>query len=191
MIRTVKPKLTLFKAALLDAIRQYVELDFSLTRLELQKIAYFLNESWPGYMLDYAAGKYGPFSTKLEHDLHDMDGHWLIGCGDNADPRTEIELSDTALDAVEQFMAKYDPEMPYIKSKNRALEVMRGFETPFGMELLSTTHWLAAHGTPPATTIDEAFTMIQNWNQHKKELFERAHVACAWKRLEDQGWIIR
>ena len=57
MIRTVKPKLTLFKAALLDAIRQYVELDFSLTRLELQKIAYFLNESWPGYMLDYAAGK--------------------------------------------------------------------------------------------------------------------------------------
>jgi O-acetyl-ADP-ribose deacetylase (regulator of RNase III) len=59
-IGTKRPKLTVARALLLALMGRYAELDYRLTLLEIQKMAYFLQESGEPLRLNYEAGLYGP-----------------------------------------------------------------------------------------------------------------------------------
>jgi hypothetical protein len=62
-----------------------------------------------------------------------------------------------------------------------------GFETPYGLELLATTHWVAVHdgARDPST----AAQLVRQWSPRKARLFTDEHVAVAWQRLEEGGWL--
>src|SRR5690606_8308638 len=62
-------------------------------------------------------------------------------------------------------------------------------ESPYGMELLATVHWVASNDSPPATTLDEAVERIHAWSARKKRNMPREHIELAWTRLCDLGWI--
>ena len=63
-------------------------------------------------------------------------------------------------------------------------ELIKGFETTFGMELLSTVYWVATR--EEAKTLDEAVSKIYAWNDRKR-MFEPRHIELAWDRLEQYG----
>jgi len=67
--------------------------------------------------------------------------------------------------------------------------VIDGFETPYGMELLSSVHWVTAHATAPATNASEAVAQVRDWNSRKQTLFREEHMRTAWDRLVSVGWI--
>jgi len=71
----------------------------------------------------------------------------------------------------------------------RVNRLIEGFETPYGLELLSSVHWLAAHATPPAEGKDEAVEGIAAWNERNRLMFRPEHVHLAWDRLATQGWV--
>jgi len=54
-IRTKRPKLTLARALLLRLMQQYSEMAYRLTLLEIQKLAYFLQEAGQPLRLRYVA----------------------------------------------------------------------------------------------------------------------------------------
>jgi hypothetical protein len=65
-------------------------------------------------------------------------------------------------------------------------EVVEGFETPFGMELLATVHWVAKHadlGSKESIT-----AAVHTWSE-RKSMFKPPHIAAALAQLERQGWI--
>jgi hypothetical protein len=70
--------------------------------------------------------------------------------------------------------------------------LIEGFETPYGMELLATVHWVATKGGPKhrqlAAGPEAAVVQIHAWNPRKKRVFKENHVFKAWSRLEIQGW---
>ena len=71
----------------------------------------------------------------------------------------------------------------------RVAELIEGFETPYGMELLATTHWVATKEDPGATTDPEAaIAGVHAWN-YKKKKFKPEHIRIAWARLRDRGWL--
>src|SRR5262249_47166044 len=81
-IRTQRPRMTLGRAALLLLIKQYRELDeFRLSGLEVQKLAYFLQESGEPLRLNYVRNRYGPYAENLNHVLIAMEGHYTTGFG--------------------------------------------------------------------------------------------------------------
>ena len=190
-VKTAKPRLTIIKAALLKLIEMYKAVDtYWITRLEIQKLAYFWHECGDGRdRLVFQKWYYGPYSTGLEHMMQDMDGHWLSGCGDDNKPYQEIELIPHAMNEVHEVFDQYADDA--LKTQlNRVIDLVDGFTTPYGIELLATTHYVATHNTRLAISPESAIQLIHSWNGHKRQ-FTDHQITCAWKRLEDKGWIMR
>ena len=84
------------------------------------------------------------------------------------------------------FLSGYEPEHQRLARVNHLIE---GFETPYGMELLASVHWLAVHETPAARTQEDAVAGVQAWNERKRQMFRPDHIHVAWDRLTAGGWI--
>jgi hypothetical protein len=69
---------------------------------------------------------------------------------------------------------------------DRVVDLVEGFETPFGMELLATVHWVATR--EQSLTVDEAITKTYAWN-NRKQMFEPPQIGIAWEVLQRKGWL--
>ena len=186
-VRTERPKLTVARALFIRLMDQYASQDYRLTLLEIQKLAYFLQEAGQPLKLKYAAGRYGPYAPNLNKVLEALERHYTSGYGDTQKPDVEIELLGGAAEEAEAFLAtNYAAEHERLARVNRLIS---GFETPYGLELLSSVHWLAAHESPPAEDADAAVQGIANWNERKRQMFRLEHIRLAWNRLAAAGWI--
>jgi O-acetyl-ADP-ribose deacetylase (regulator of RNase III) len=105
-IRTKRPKLTPARALFIRLIRQYTEMAYRLTLLEIQKLAYFLQESGQPLRLTYIGHVYGPYAHNLNKVLETLEGHFIRGYGDSQNPDVEIELLPGATEEAERFLAK-------------------------------------------------------------------------------------
>jgi len=185
-IRTKHPKMTLARALLVKTIRQYIRLDYRLTLLEIQKIAYFLQEVGEPLHLKYQAGLYGPYAPNLNKLLEVMEGHFLTGCGDSQKPDAEISLIQGATEEADKFLSQ---NLGINDHLDRVIKLIAGFETPYGMELLSSVHWLAVHGSPLAKDSDDAIQGMARWSDRKAKMFKPKHIKIAWERLVSEGMV--
>lgn len=197
-VGTRRPHLTVARALFILLMEQYRRLAYRMSLLEIQKLAYFLQEAGEPLRLNYEKGHYGPYAPNLNKVLEALEGHYTRGYGDSQKPDVEIALLDGAAREAEEFL-RDSPE------SNRRLErvslLIEGFETPHGMELLSSTHWVATRaeggesgasgeeGKPWARTPEEAVAAVHAWNPRKKKMFPPEHVRVAWERLEEDGWV--
>jgi O-acetyl-ADP-ribose deacetylase (regulator of RNase III) len=185
-VRTERPKLTVARALLIRLMDQYVSQAYRLTLLEIQKLAYFLQEAGQPLKLKYEAGHYGPYAPNLNKVLEALERHFTSGYGDSQKPDVEIELLDGAAAEAEAFLSDYAEEHQRLARVNRLIE---GFETPYGLELLSSVHWVAVHRNPTAQDQDAAVEGIARWNDRKRQMFRAEHIRLAWDRLASEGWI--
>jgi len=182
--RTNKPKMTEARALFIKLIQIYKELEYRLTLLEIQKLAYFLQEAGQNMRLNYVRHLYGPFAHNLNKALEDMEGHYIRGYGDSPKPDVEITLLPGAAEEAEEFLRTCSED------QNRLEEVaslVDGFETPYGMELLSSVHWLVAHEEILCDT-ESVIEHMSKWNYRKKNLFRPEHIKVAWDRIQEKGW---
>jgi O-acetyl-ADP-ribose deacetylase (regulator of RNase III) len=190
-IATAKPKMTPGRAAILSLMNRYLVpgYDYRLSLLEVQKLAYFLQVAGEPLRLDYRAHFYGPYADNLRHVLHHIEGHYLRGFGDGKNnPDTPLELiGDAAKDAEAFLVERAD-------SQARLAEVaalIEGYETPFGMELLSSVHWVATHDGDAASSADEAVRAVHAWTDRKATTMKPEQVRAAWSHLKERGWLTR
>lgn len=69
---------------------------------------------------------------------------------------------------------------------NRVSKLVDDFETPFGLELLATTHWVVRKEN--AKKPEDVFTKIYAWNERKKQ-FSHNQIQKALTTLEKGNWI--
>ena len=68
--------------------------------------------------------------------------------------------------------------------------LITGFETPYGVEMLATIHWVATREDPQAAEdCEKAIAHTQQWNDRKRKLFKPSHLKKAWQRLKEQDWL--
>ena len=67
--------------------------------------------------------------------------------------------------------------------------LIEGFETPYGMEMLATLHWVAQEDPEAAEDCQVAIQRVQNWSDRKKNLFKPRHLKVAWEHLKAEGWL--
>lgn len=189
-VRTERPKMTPARALFIKLMDAYSALDYSRTLLEVQKLAYFLQVAGQPLRLRYEAGHYGPYADNLNKVLEAMEGHFIRGYGDSQKPGAEIELLPGSVEEADEFLAE---DKDAVSRLERVSALIEGFETPYGMELLATVHWVATAPSPgsksAAGTASEATTYVHAWNPRKQSVFNPAHVQAAWSRLEEAGWI--
>lgn len=189
--RTSKPKMTPGRAAVLMLMRRYLDTgwDYRLSLLELQKLVYFLQEAGENLRLRYKPLIYGPYADNLRHVLDRIEGHFVTGYGDGRNsPDTPLEPIGDAVERAESFVAD---QVGTQERLDRVSDLIEGFETPYGMELLSSTSWVAVHGIGDrkANTPEEAIELVQSWNSHKRRSMKPEHIRRAWSRLKEQGWL--
>ena len=171
-------------ALLVKLMEQYSGLAYRLTLLEVQKLGYFLQEAGEPLRLRYVAHTYGPYAGNLNKVLQTIEGHFTRGYGDSPRPDRDIELLPGA---VETANAALDPDSESYRRLQQVAELIEGFETPYGMELLSSVHWVRVHGEPRAADAAAAVAAVHGWNDRKQRMFRPQHIEIAWQRLNDAG----
>ena len=185
--RREKPGMTPARAAILGLMERYLGTgyDYRLSLVELQKLAYFLQEAGEKLRLVYRADQYGPYADNLHKALRNLEGHYTRGVGDGRNsPETPLELMPGAVEEARLLLAK-NPET--LARLERVASVIEGFETPFGMELLGTVHWVMCHGADPES-VDDVISKVHAWSDRKRAQMKDGHVRAAWERLRQQGW---
>lgn len=175
--------LTAGRAQLLWLMDAYGALDYSRTLLEVQKLAYFLQAAGEPLRLKYQTGIYGPYAHNLNKVLEVMEGHFIRGYGDSQKPEAQIELLPGAIAEADAFLVDHEACRPRLQ---RVAELIEGFETPYGMELLATVHWVAHHG---GTDAEQAIAAVHGWNPRKARIFRPEHIRTAWAHLARRNWL--
>jgi len=184
-INSLRPKMTSGRAALLKVLDTYRELNYGLSKIEVQKLAYFLQEAGENLRLQFVKHQYGPYADALRHALDRMDGHFIRGLGDGV-VESEIAPDKDALAEAELFIQQAQKQ-DLFQHISRVAGLIEGFQSPYGMELLSTVHWVATR--EQADNPAKAIAAIETWNERKRHLMKPAHIEVAWLHLVDQGWI--
>lgn len=183
--RTEKPRLTAVRAAIIKVISIYREMEYGLTRIELQKLAYFLEKAGRALKLDFRKDNYGPYADKLRHVVKALDGHYIAGVGDFAG-ESEIGVLPGAVAEADEFI-KTSGDADLAIQVERVRNLIQGFETPYGMELLATVHWIATQESN-VHNVEDAIAAVHRWNARKRAILREEDIRLAWDRLKDQGW---
>ena len=185
---TERPKMTTGRAALIALMSRYLEglLDPFVSLLEVHKLMYFMQEAGQELRLKYTAGRYGPYAVNLRHVLIKLDGHLLRGYGDGADePSKPIELLDGAVQEAQIFLTEHVDAQERMA---RVAALIDGFEDPYGMELLSSVHWVMCQTTDARDSAEAAVTAVHAWNERKNATLKSEHLKTAWHRLKQLRW---
>ncbi len=143
-----------------------------------------MQEAGEQLRLRFVPAPYGPYAENLRHVLRAVNGYFISGYGDiDERPDRRVALIEGAAQRGRDVLASNSSTA---KRFDRVAELVEGFETPYGLELLATVHWVAKHGG--AKTVEEAVPATYSWGPRKQSWPQR-HIQLAWSVLEDKGWL--
>ena len=183
---TEAPEMTAGRAVLVGLMERYLRggLDPFVTLLEVHKLMYFMQAAGEPLQLRFTQGHYGPYAENLRHLLKSVEGHLVSGYADGGDaPYKELELVPGAIEDARAFL---EGEAATRARFERVSDLVDGFESSFGLELLATVHWVVANEQP--RTFDDVVERAYAWNERKKQ-FSRRQLKIAVDVLSRQGWI--
>jgi O-acetyl-ADP-ribose deacetylase (regulator of RNase III) len=187
MVRSSEvPKMTPGRAVIVVLIQRYLAglMDPFVSLLEVHKLMYFDQEAGEPLKLAYVKGPYGPYAENLRQLLTTVEGHLVSGYADGGDnPAKKIELVPGAFEEATAYLADHPQAQ---ERSNRVAELVQGFETTFGMELLATVHWVATRdgANDPASAVEA----VHQWSARKRS-FSTEQVCLAWDVLRNKGWL--
>lgn len=182
------PSMTPGRAVLVELMRRYLRglLDPSVTLLEVHKLMYFMQEAGEPLRLRFKKANYGPYAENLRHVLNAIEGHLIVGYADGGDaPDKELELVPGAVEDASRLLA-LDEHASTRASFERVGDLIEGFESPFGLELLSSVHWILRHEAPQSE--EDLTRHVHAWGGRKRQ-FSPRQIGIAAKVLADQGWL--
>jgi O-acetyl-ADP-ribose deacetylase (regulator of RNase III) len=182
------PDMTPGRAALVGLMDRYLGglLDPFVTLLEVHKLMYFMKYSGEPALakLRVVKGPYGPYAENLTHVLREIECYFISGYRDGGDaPDKVLELVPGAVTDANRFLEEH----PGTRARfDRVTDLVAGFESAFGLELLSTVHWVVTRDSPGS--IDDTISSVYGWNVRKRQ-FSVGQIALAADTLATKGWI--
>ena len=180
------PEMTAARAALIGLIHRYRKglLDPFVTLLEVHKLMYFMQVAGEPLKLRYVQGLYGPYAENLRHLLHAVEGHFISGYADGGDaPEKPLELVPGAVEDATAVLQRFAETGTRF---DRVAHLVEGFESPFGLELLSTVHWILDRDNPRVRA--DLIARTHGWNDRKKR-FSPRQIELAADILTGKGWV--
>ena len=179
------PKMTSGRAALVELMNRYLNglLDPFVTLLEVHKLMYFMQAAGQPLRLRFAKAPYGPYAENLRHVLSAIEGHFVSGYADGGDaPNKQLDILPGA---VEEAAATLRRSPKTQERLARVADLVNGFESAFGLELLSSVHWVLEHEDP--ASLEEVVARTHEWNERKGR-FSSRQIGLAADVLTDKGW---
>lgn len=182
-VNTTKPEMTRARALFIRLIELYSRPGYRLSLLEVQKLSYFLQVAGEALRLKFTKHLYGPYAENLNFVLQRIEGHFIRGYGDRSKD-AQIHLLPGAVEAANAYLEADEDASQRLQ---QVRELIEGFETPYGMELLSSVHWVVneIHNKE----LDQVLGGVHGWNKRKERLMKPRHVQKALQQLEAQHWV--
>lgn len=179
------PRMTPGRAALIGLMRRYLAglLDPFVSLLEVHKLMYFMQEAGEPLRLQYVKGHYGPYAEKLRHVLNAMEGHMVSGYRGEDAPDTQLGLVPGAVGEAEAFLSQ---DVSTRERFDRVANLVNGFESPFGLELLATVHWVVTR--EHAADLADVVVHTYAWND-RKQGFTPRQIGLAYDTLRQHDWL--
>jgi uncharacterized protein YwgA len=172
------------RAALVAIMMNYGEIGYRLTLLEIQKLAYFLQLAGQPLKLAFEKQKYGPYAEALNHVLQRLEGHFIRGYGDRS-REASIQVLPEGRREVAAYLADDESTLKRLEAVN---ELIEGYETPHGMELLATVHWVMVENPQARAHVEQAVRDVHEWNDRKARVFPEHHIRVAYIQLKRLKW---
>lgn len=193
------PAMTPGRAILVSLMARYLRglLDPFVTLLEVHKLLYFMQVSGEALRLRFKPAAHGPYADNLRHLLHSIEGYMISGYGDGGDsPQKHLELVPGAVDEARKFL---EDQAETRQRFDRIADLVAGFESPFGLELLATVYWVCTNGAREEKNapkneknipknMDELVRYIYQWDSCKRQ-FSPRQIALAHEVLIKKGWL--
>ena len=182
------PGMTAGRAVLVELMQRYLVglLDPFVTLLEVHKLMYFMQIAGEPLRLQFKKAPYGPYAENLRHVLNKIEGHLIVGYTDGEDaPKKPLKLVPGAAKDAASFLQQHPDTRKHFE---RVSELVEGFESAFGLELLATVHWILQQ--EDVHSIDQVVEHTYAWNEHKQQFTPR-QIAIAADVLTKQGWAKR
>jgi len=181
--KAIKPKLTSIRAMVLSIFNQYNAMGYRLSILEGQKLVYFLQRLGEELRLEFVKHKYGPYAQKLIHVMYDLEGHYLSGMKFKDAKRYDpIVVLEDRISEIQKFV-RDSCSVEQKRRLHQTYSLIEGFESPLGMELLSTVDYVLKHEVAQTTNLDEVQKKVLSWNSRKKKLIQPSYIEVAYKKL--------
>lgn len=179
------PNLTAGRAALIELISRYLDglLDPFVSLLEIHKLMYFMQEAGEPLKLRFAKATYGPYAENLRHVLNVIEGFFIKGYDGEDNPEKHISLVPGASEDAQTFL-KNDEKV--WNNFEKVSDLVEGFETSFGLELLATVHWVAQKEN--IQDVQNVINAVYSWN-NKKQKFTEKQIKLAFETLQNKGWL--
>lgn len=187
---TERPEMTTGRAALVDLVHRYTRQSFMAPGpVESQKLMYFLQVAGEPLRLNFQANRYGPYADNFRWVLNLVEGHFLSGHGDGSATVAEAEPLTVLPGAAEEAARVLEDAESTRARIDRVLDLAAGFESAYGLELLSTVHWLADPERGLFADDDALIGKVWDWSPRKARMFTADHVRTALETLRLQGWL--
>jgi O-acetyl-ADP-ribose deacetylase (regulator of RNase III) len=158
-------KLTPARAIIAEMIRRYGVLGLECSILEVQKLAWVLSRVIARcglkdpLRLSFSADKFGPYADKMRHLLNALDGSYLH-CEKrvaDASPFDAVHFDTEMQERLSAYFVTSDGA-PFVEAVNKTDQLIDGFQSPLGMEALTTVDWLLErqHAEPTLIGIRQA-----------------------------------
>lgn len=178
--------MTPFQALLVVLVARYLPglLDPIPTLREAQRLMYFLIQSGEPLRLRFQKGYDGPFTEDLFHEVGAMAGHFIVTPPiSDGTPDMELELAPGASEEATVFLENH----PDTRARfNRVSDLVEGFETSYGLELLSAVHWVVQNER--VRNLGDVIRHTHAWNS-RKQRFNPRQIGIAVDTLAGKGWI--
>lgn len=184
-LHATPPRMTPGRAALVGLIERYLAglLDPFVSLLEVHKLMYFLQEAGEPLRLKFVKAQYGPYGENLRHVMHGIEGVFIRGYGDGGDdPTKPLELMPGADRQARSVLEASATTQEHFARVSRLVD---GFESAFGLELLSTVHWVLAHEKP--ANDEDLGRLVHAWGERKKR-FTPGQIGIARRSLDRAGF---
>lgn len=171
------------RATLLKVLSELeLHFDGAFDRLSLQKIVYFLQVFGVNFNLNFQRNLYGPYSEPLKKAFGALERRGMISGFFDGDRRAHVTPAGCAI--ADDFLLNDNINIDGIVEKMARL--IEGYESPYGMELLSSVHWLADN--EKRYPVEKVIEALRDWSEHKN-LFDEVSIRAAYHRLTEDGLI--
>ena len=182
-------KLSPTRAMLLYLLYQYRVLGEDISEFAAEKLCYFLQRFGETQLkFDFEKGHYGPYSGKVRHLLHALNGFYIKGFEQKqAKPFEPLEL----IMSNQSFLDEYLAQNISVSEKERLRKVahfIQGFETPYGLELLATVDYPRLEKR--LNRSEDVIPALKEWSDRKAKMFDPEHVALAFAHIEQESALI-
>jgi O-acetyl-ADP-ribose deacetylase (regulator of RNase III)/uncharacterized protein YwgA len=157
--------------------------DGSFDRLSLQKIAYFLQAFGLKLNLEFSRNLHGPYSEALRKACIILEKNGMFKGFTTEERLTHVTPSGCAV--ANEYLGSDSASSDLLIEKLD--KFIQGYESPYGLELLSSVHYLAQHEN--CASEDKIIEEMGSWNKNKRCLFSKDEIQLAYKRLQEDGLV--